>query len=201
MKDKFLSLLKSFFVVLLIPLVIGVTAAFLEDLRLMHTAVSGAFGWGVVVYLILHILLYQPSKAFDTGKKMAEKAVGFLTPLVKITGFLFPFFTLLSFVLYYFAALIWKQTDLFPLFSFFASFTFTMHMVMTANNLKNKQPGALRENYLFSIFLIYCLNMMIIAGAFSFLSDDFSFIHFSQGIGRVAGAIYSASFRQLFVVE
>jgi hypothetical protein len=167
----------------------------------MDDAVALAFGWGVVSYLILHILLYEPTQVFDASKKMTEKTIGFLSPWVKIAGFCVPFFTIVSFVLYYFVSLIWKEAYLLPYFSFFASFTFTMHMVFTANSLKKRQPGWLKENYFFSIFMIYIVNMLIIAAAFAFLSADFSFLDFSRRLGEIVGAIYSVSFRQLFVVE
>jgi hypothetical protein len=201
LKDRLLSVLKFILAVLLLPLVIGITSSFLENLRKMSEGVCLAFGWGVVVYLILHILLYEPAQVFDASKKMAEKTIGFLSPWVKVAGFCVPFFTILSFVLYYFASLIWKDAPLFPYFAFLASFTFTMHMVFTANALKKKQPGWLKENYFFSIFSIYIVNILIIAGAFYFLSGDFSFADFISRCGDVAGAIYTASFRQLFVVE
>lgn len=201
MKDRLLSVLKFVLAVLLLPVVIGVTKSFLENLRAMNEAVVLAFGWGVVVYLILHILLYEPAQVFDASKKMTEKTIGFLSPWVKVAGFCVPFFTILSFVLYYFVSLIWKEASLLAYFSFFASFTFTMHMVFTANSLKKKQPGWLKENYFFSIFMIYIVNMLIIAAAFAFLSPDFSFSDFARRMGDIAGAIYTASFRQLFVVE
>ena len=201
MKDKLLSILKFILAVLLLPIVIGVTKSFFENLRSMDASVSLSFGWGVVAYLILHILLYEPTQVFDASQKMTEKTIGFLSPWVKIAGFCVPFFTILSFIIYYFASLVWKKADLLPYFSFFASFTFTMHMVMTANSLKKKQPGWLKENYFFSIFIIYIVNMLIVAGAFAFLSQEFYFSSFIKGCGEVAAVIYTASFKQLFDVE
>jgi len=200
LKDRLLSVLKFFLAILLLPVVIGVTVSFLESLAGLNKSISSAFGWGVVSYLILHILLYEPAQVFDTGKKITEKTIGFLSPWVKIAGFCLPFFTIISFILYYLASLIWKEADLFPYFVFLAAFTFTMQMVFTANSLKKKQPGWLKENYFFSIFSIYIVNILIIALAFSFLSD-FSLSGFFERVGSVAAAIYTASFKQLFVVE
>ncbi len=201
MKDRLLSIFKLVLALLLLPIVIGVTASFMQNLGAMSQGVSFAFGWGVVVYLILHILLYEPTQVFDASKKMAEKTIGFLSPWAKVAGFCIPFFTILTFVAYYFASLFWKRLNLFPYFTFFASLTFTMHMVFTANALKKKQPGMLKENYFFSIFSIYIVNIFIIAGAFHFLSGDFSFANFLSKCGHLSGAIYTASFKQLFVVK
>jgi len=201
MKDKALSILKFVLAILLLPVVISVTVSFLENISALSRNISSAFGWGVISYLILHILLYEPTQVFDTGKKLTEKTIGFLSPWMKAAGFCLPIFTLLSFVVYYFASLIWKQYELFPYFVFLASFTFTMHMVFTANSLKKKQPGWLKENYFVSIFSIYIVNILIIALAFSFLYHEFSLSVFFARLGDVAGAIYTASFRQLFVVE
>jgi len=201
LKDRLLSILKFILALLLLPVVIGITVSFLEDLRTMSEPVSSAFGWGVVVYLILHMLLYEPAQVFDAAKNMAEKTIGFLSPWVKVAGFCVPFFTIVSFAAYYFVYLIWKDALAFPYFAFLASFTFTMHMVFAANTLKKKKPGLLKENYLFSIFSIYIVNILIIAWAFHFLSGDFSFSRFISRCGDIAGAIYTASFKQLFVVE
>jgi hypothetical protein len=75
-----------------------------------------------------------------------------------------------------------------------------MHLVFTANSMKRKQPGDLKENYFFSIFIIYIINMLIVAGAFSLLNNEFSFLAFIKQCGEVAAAIYTASFKQLFDV-
>ncbi len=201
MKERILSVLKFILAVLLLPLTIGLTASFWENLRLVRSSVSGAFGWGVVSYLILHILLFEPAQVYDTGKKITEKTAGFLFPMFKVAGFCFPIFTILSFLVYFPVSRIWKEFDLFPFFVFIAAFTFTMHLVFTANALKGKQAGWLKENYFFSIFFIYIINMLIVAGAFTLLTDEFSFLDFWRKAAAIAGAIYTASFRQLFVVE
>lgn len=201
MRDKIQSVLKLALSILLLPLIIGVTVAFLESLGAMASSVASAFGWGVVSYLILHILLYEPTQVYDTGKKISEKAMSFFSPLFKVAGQCIPIFTILTFIAYFFASLIWKEYDLFPYFVFFASFTFTMHFVFTANSLKGKQAGLMKENYFFSIFTVYIINMLIIVAAFNFLTHDLSFLSFIKKTGHVSGAIYTASFKQLFDVE
>lgn len=201
MKARFLSILKLVFAVLLLPVVIGVTVSFLENLHFMKRNVYASFGWGVVAYLILHILLYQPAQVYDTGKKISEKALGFFSPLVKVAGFCVPIFTILSFLAYYLASLIWKGYDLFSYFVFIAAFTFTMHLVFTANSLKGKNAGNMMENYFFSIFLIYIVNIFVIAGILSLLSSDFNFLDFFRRCMVVAAAIYTASYRQLFEIR
>jgi len=201
MKERVLSILKFILAVLLLPVVISITVSFLDSLRSMDSAVCAAFGWGVVVYLILHILLYEPSGVYDAGQKISEKTMTFFSPLAKVAGFCVPIFTILSFAAYYAVSLVWKRYELFPYFAFLASFTLTMHLVFTANSLKRKQPGDLKENYFFSIFIIYIINMLIVAGAFALLSREFSFLSFIKRCSEVAAAIYTASFRQLFDVE
>lgn len=196
-----MSILKLVLAILLLPLVIGTTVSFWTGLVNMDKVVSAAFGWGVVVYLILHILLYEPAQVYDTGKKISEKAMTVFSPLVKVAGFCIPIFTVLAFALYFTASKIWTGYKLFPAFVFVASFALTMHLVFTVHSLKGKQAGTMKENYFFSIFLIYLINMLIVAGAFTFLSNDFSFLSFIKKTGEVAGAIYTASFNQLFVVE
>lgn len=201
MRDKLLSVLKLALAILLLPLVIGVTAAFLESIKSMEGGVPAAFGWGIISYLILHILLYEPAQVYDTGKKISEKALGFFSPLVKVAGFCVPIFTILAFAAYFFASLAWKRTDLFAYFVFFASFAFAMHLVMTANSLKGKQPGPLKENYFFSLFFVYIVNMLLIAAVFDFLNPGFSYSSFLKKTGEAASVLYTASFKQLFAVE
>ena len=201
MKDKLLSVLKLLVAVLLLPVAIGVTMSFWENLSFLKSSVVAAFGWGVIAYLILHILLYEPAQVYDTGKKISEKALGFFSPMFKVAGLCVPIFTILSFLAYFLASLVWKDVELFPYFIFLAAFTFTMHFVFTANALKGKQAGSMKENYFFSIFFIYIVNMLIIATAFSLLTDKFFFLEFWKRSTDVAGAIYTASFNQLFVVK
>ncbi len=201
MKDRLFSVLKFVLAVLLVPIVIGVTAAFLDGLRATDSRIAAAFGWGAIAYLVVHILFYAPAQVFDAGKKMSEQAVDFVFPLVKVAGFCIPIFTLLSFGLYALVAAARQSADTLPFFVFLASFTFTMHMVFSANALRNKKPGWLKENYLLTIFIIYIACLIIIALVFSFLTPDFALAHFFKRCGHVAGAIYSASWRQLFDIE
>lgn len=202
MREKIFAVLKLCSAILLLPLVIGITASFWQSFKQLDGSVVSAFGWGVVAYLLLHIVLYQPAKVFDTGQKMAEKAMGFFAPLFKAAGLCVPIFTILSFILYLLSTRIWPQVkDYFSVFVFLASFTLTMHVVFTANALKGKSAGWLKENYFFALFFIYIINMLIIAAAFNVLSGDFSFIDFINSAWIKAYAIYTASFRQLFEVE
>ncbi|MGE5280214.1 MAG: hypothetical protein ACM3L6_05690 [Deltaproteobacteria bacterium] len=201
MRDRLFSVLKLTLAILLLPIVVGVTAAFLDGLRATDARVAAAFGWGAIAYLILHIFFVPPAQVFDAGKKMSEEAVGFVFPLVKVAGFCIPIFTLIAFGLYALVAAAWKKADTLPLFVFLASFTFTMHMVFSANALRNKKPGWLKENYLLAICTIYIVNMILIALAFSLLAPNFELADFFGRCGHVAGAIYSASWRQLFEVE
>lgn len=201
MKERFLSILKFVLALLLLPVVIAVTVSFLENIGRLARYISASFGWGVISYLALHILFYEPAKVFDTGKKMTEKTIGFLSPWLKVAGFCVPIFTVFCFFAYYIASLAVRRYDLLPFFVFLAAFTLTMHLVMTANSLKKKQPGWLKENYLFSIFAVYIINMLIVVLAFALLNADFSLARFFDRAGDVAGAIYTASFNQLFVVE
>lgn len=201
MRDRLLSVLKFILAVLLVPVVIGVTAAFLDGLRATDSRIAAAFGWGVIAYLVLHILFAAPAQVFDAGKKMSEQAVDFVFPLVKVAGFCVPIFTLLAFGLYALVAAARNSADTLPFFVFWASFAFTMHMVLSANALRNKKPGWLKENYLLAVFIIYIVSMIIIALVFSLLTQDFVLADFFDRCGTVAGAIYSASWRQLFDVE
>jgi len=202
MKEKMLAVLKLVLAILLLPFVIGITAAFWNALSLTPAPIPSTFGWGVVMYLVLHILLYQPAQVFDTGKKMAETAIGFVAPFFKVAGFCIPIFTILTFVVYMAARKIWPQLEgYFGCFVFVAAFTLTMHLVMTANALKGKQAGWLKENYFFAIFAIYIINIMIVGAAFNLLTTDFYFTDFMKSAGQKAGAIYTASFKQLFEVR
>ena len=202
MKDKLLAVLKLFFAILLLPVVIGVTASLWQSLHLTESAVSSAFGWGVVVYLIQHILLYEPAPVYETGNKMTEKTLEFFSPLVKVAGLCIPIFTILTFILYFLALKIWPwMKEYFSVFVFVGSFTLTMHIVFTANSLKGKKAGWLRENYFFAIFFIYIINILIVAGIFCFLTNDFYFVDFVKFGAQKAGAIYTASFKQLFDVD
>jgi len=201
LRDRFFSILKFVLALLLVPIVIGVTSAFLDGLRATDGRIAAAFGWGAIAYLILHILFSAPAQVFDAGKKMSEDAVGFVFPLVRMAGFCIPIFTLLAFGLYALIAAWRKSDDTLLFFVFLASFSFTMHMVLSANALKNKKPGWLKENYLLTIFTIYIVSMIIIALVFSFLVYEFELGYFFRRCGRAAGAIYSVSWRQLFDVE
>ncbi|MFH1692090.1 MAG: hypothetical protein ABIC68_05950 [Candidatus Omnitrophota bacterium] len=201
MKDKLLSIFKFVLAILLFPLMISTTGAFWNNLCFVGAGISSAFGWGVASYLILHILLFEPVEVFDKGKKISEKALGVFSPLFKVTGYCVPLFTILSFIFYVLASHFWKGIELLPFFTFLAAFTFAMHIALTARALRKKTPGVLKENYLFSIFFVYLVNIVILAAAFNFLTQAFSFLDFYQNSVLSAKSIYVTVFTQLFVVS
>ena len=78
-------------------------------------------------------------------------------------------------------------------------FTFAFHIVLTIDFLKTKQSDFLKAGYLFSICLIYIMNIIVMAFIFSLTFPDVVFLEFIKSSYVKSKDIYAAVLRQLFM--
>lgn len=192
------GLIKFFLFVLLIPLIIGMTSAFIIELKNLSRPEYHSFQLGILVYIITHFFIYEFNVPYQYGKKLVSDIVRFFEPLVKFAPLVMPIYTLLLLIVFYFTKLLSNQIHLSSYFLFLTSLSFAMHMIFTARDLRAQDTMAFKPNYLFSMAFVYALNIILITLMLHFIFRSFSFINFFQGASYIAGYIYQKSFQQLF---
>lgn len=204
MNNKLVNLLKLLFAVVFFPVLIGVSVSFSDELQKLSPRLVTAFVWGIFSYLVIHLLLYEPQPVYQKGQRIVETIFRFFSPLVKLASFFLPIFSILTLTAYYILLTFLGDKFRFEYhiyFMFLTSFFMVLHIVFTAAALKGRQSDFLKANYFFAMEFIYIINLGIIAGMFSLVFTEFSFLNFFNGVCSVVSNIFTAVFSQLFRVK
>lgn len=199
MKDMFLTVLKFLTAVLLLPVVMGITYAFQGEVLRIEAAVYHSFLIGMVSYVIMRFFVYDFSALYAFGQGITTTIFRFFKPFGSAAPFVLPIYTIAIAILYWIFSLIgnmegeWQQ-----MFLFLLSFTFTMHIVMTAQELYNKDSSAGKPDYFFGMSLVYIVDLFFIALLLNLTLADFSFLRFFLALTGTSFDIYKAVFCQLF---
>lgn len=209
--------------ILLLPVALAETLAFTGQLTQMQQleGLSTYFLKGVIIYLIMHLILYKPNYFYVLGHEIAHalatlicggqvssfrissRGGGVLSTksnfFIALFPYFFPTYTLFFWLVYFLFSLFRDISAYVSYFLFLVGFSLTMHIVMTVDSLKVKQSDILKTGYLFSVSLIYILNLLLVALILSLVFKDFSFSGFFHSTVEQAGSSYYAIYEYLFL--
>lgn len=208
---------------ILIPVVIGVSIAFFESLtnigEARHTG-ARIFLWGVFAYTVLHLFLHKPSyvytvgheithvfatwicgggvKSFNISKKGGAVETTKSNFFITLSPYFVPTYTLIVSLLYFALPFFVDIPNLSSIYFFLAGFSLALHLIFTAEVLKIRQPDMLKTGYLFSLVVIYIVNILLVAFILSLLFEGILFEDFFYNAYLKAKEIYVSIFNQLF---
>ena len=209
--------------VLLLPVAVAATGAFAAHLNQIQQIqdISRYFLKGVMIYLIMHLALYKPSYFYVLGHEIAHSIATFICGgrvksfrfsgrggsvlttksnfFIALFPYFFPTYTIFFWLVYFLVSLFRDISSLAPQFLFLAGFSLTLHLVMTVDSLKVKQSDILKTGYLFSVSLIYILNILLVGLILSVVFKDFSFLGFFHSTLDQAGKTYYSIYEYLFI--
>ncbi len=209
--------------ILLIPVTVAVSQAFTRELVQIQSlgALSGYFLKGVIVYLIMHLILYKPTYFYVFGHETAHAIATLLCGgqvgsfhvskrggavstsksnfFIALFPYFFPTYTLLFWLVYFIASLFTSVSTFTPALLFLMGFSLTMHLIMTIDSMKIKQSDIFKTGYIFSVSLIYVLNIALISSIISVVFKSFSFKNFFDLSARQSAHIYQAIYKYLFL--
>ncbi|MFH0772657.1 MAG: hypothetical protein V1933_08590 [Candidatus Omnitrophota bacterium] len=208
--------------ILAIPFLISASRAFYYEIGRIYSLDHNQqfFILGAAVYLIVHTVLFKPNfmyifghemthalaafisfgkvKSFKVSKKGGEVKTDKSNIFISLSPYFFPTYTLIIMLAWFLAGKFWQIGDWIYVFSFGVGFTLVFHFVMTVEFLKTKQPDLIKSGYLFSIALIYLINVTMAALILSFMFSDFSFKAYLENAYICGKEVYIWLFRQLF---
>ncbi|HLD70197.1 MAG TPA: hypothetical protein VJA17_05470 [Candidatus Omnitrophota bacterium] len=199
MRDHFLNLLKLISALVLIPLTAVLTIGFTKSLsELTHS--HGHFFWlGVLIYVIVHVFVYEPRGVYQFGQKLSSSILGFYPPLGDMGARALPIYTILSLMAFCFVHLFFKKSGYEIYFIFLTGFTLALHLVLTAQELREENKSPLRPNYFLFIQLIYIFVVLLTSILFTFIVPQYSFATFFYSVLGSIKDIYATIFHQLFI--
>ncbi len=221
--------LKVVMVVVLMPLAGGLLIGFLDQLNVITASgvdVREWLGWGFVVYLGVHILLYRPVPIFQISHRVFAALAGWLfggqvasvegqggkgkgkgakadpasqgSTLVAFSPYVIPSYTVLV------CAVAWGLTRwldrawLDAPVSLLIGVTMAFHWLMTADELQQQREKWHVETYLLAIGLIFMLTVIIGGASASWALPEVSFVQaLTDGMVR-AKAFYATIMHRLF---
>jgi hypothetical protein len=213
-------LIKSLIGVLMIPAAIGATVSFYDNMLLVKdlSANMRFFIWGVVSYVILHIFFYKPTyvyvfgheavhavtswifggkiksfKVSEEGGKVATDKTNFI---VDLSPYFIPLYAIIILSVYFVVSASYRISS--ATFMFLIGLALAFHLISTVEILKIKQPDMMRSGYIFSIVLVYILNVIIISLVFSAMFAEFEIARYFKDLYASSMAIYRAIIKQMF---
>lgn len=202
-----MKLIKYIIGALLIPLAIGFSRSFYDELLKLDDIGPklNFFIWGIVIYMLMHLVLFRPTYLHALGHESIHALAtwlcgGHITSFsisgsggsvttsktnffIELSPYFIPTYTVILILI---APLIKNklvENNWFPFYIFALGFTLGMHLIMTADSLKIKQPDVLKSGFLFSYLFIYVGNLIIVFLIFSLLMKGASFkIYFFKGL-------------------
>ncbi len=196
--NVFLTLLKFVVAFVILPVIIATTVAFQDQVEAFTPGLKQALWTGMVVYIILRFFVYGFGQVYQFGQQVVGFCFQFLKPLVNVAPYVVPIYTILALILYSIVNAMGKTGEYQSLFFSAFAFTFTMHIVLTAQDLYNKDSVPGKPTYFFGMGLVYIFDVFFIALLMNFTVPGFSFVHFFQSLAGTSIGIYKAVFHQLF---
>lgn len=200
MKDAFFVVLKFLFAILIFPLVVASTIAFQNELVKFEPALQDALSLGLFSYIILKFFVYDFSAVYTFGQSIVTAAFQFLKPLVNAAPYVLPVYSMIVLAAYAVVAWMGDLDTWRSVFLFLFSFTFSMHIILTAQDLYNKDSSAGKPTYFFGMSLVYILDVFLMALLASLVLPGFSFPTFFHDLTKASGDIYQVVLGQLFKV-
>ncbi|MCX5697216.1 MAG: hypothetical protein NTU54_04530 [Candidatus Omnitrophica bacterium] len=195
---KTFDILKFIFGILLLPFVYSCTVSFLTQMTVIDKPLQRYFWSGVITFLVVYLFILEPVKVYTKGQKILEAVFSFFKPLVRVAPYLLPIYALLLFGIYSIVSIFSK--DCLGYFLFLFGMALCLHLVFSSRSLRSKQGGFLKGNYIFAFSFIYIINIAIATSCLNILFERISFVGFCNNSFQSVKGIFSAIFKQLFVV-
>lgn len=214
------KILKLVIGILTLPVAIGVSIAFYNRVVLINELAShlNFFLWGAASYAIIHLLFYKPTylyvlgheavhagvawifgakiKSFKVSKKGGSVGATKSNTVIDLSPYFVPIYAIVITIVYFIIASSYNING--SVFTFLIGFALAFHMISTIEVMKIRQPDIVKSGYLFSIVMVYVLNIIVISLIFSMLFPAFSAKQFFIDIYRQSGNVYTGIAKQLF---
>jgi hypothetical protein len=206
--------------VLIIPVAFGISIAFYRNITLIKELAGSLnyFIWGIVSYVILHLLFYKPTYLYVLGHEAVHAGVSWLfggkvksfdvsgeggkvttdksNVVVELSPYFIPIYAIIITFIYF--ILISSYNINGSIFVFLIGFALALHIISTIEILKVRQPDIVKSGYFFSIALVYVLNIVVISFIFSLVFPSFSIKKLLIETWGLSKDIYVAVVKQLF---
>ena len=176
---------------------------------------------GIVAYLVVHSIFYKPIYFYILGHELTHALFTWLCGgrvtsfratfrggrvtttksnfLITLGPYFFPVYTVLISCAYFFVSFFSGKESHVSVFIFLIGFSWALHIVLTIYFIKMEQPDIMKMGTLFSIVLIYVINLIIVAFILSLFFPEISFLAFAKDACRGSTEFYRKFFTGLLL--
>ena len=218
-----IKILRFILSVLLVPVCVAVTASFYKEIASIKGVsesglifILGAFSYSALhlllfkldfLYVLGHEAMHAITTFFSGGKVLGMKVSGkegsvqTTTPnlFVILSPYIVPVYVIVTALLYFTLSFFTDVSKLSGYFIFFMGFFLMFHLVYTSASIREKQSDLMKTGYLFSILLIYIINIAIVFFVISLLLPKVSFFDFISASFEKSKEFYYSLWKQLFL--
>jgi len=184
------------------------TVAFLREISSFTIGTKESyFLLGIAGYALIHFLFKKPILFYIFGHELTHAISVFLCRgrvrafhisssggrvrstksnfFISLSPYLFPIYTIFVVVFYFILALFLDVTRYLGFFLFFLGFTWAFHIFLTFYFLGQGQKDIVHSGRIFSLPLIYIVNLLILVVILSCLSKQITFSDFIERTSQI----------------
>jgi hypothetical protein len=227
---KIMRLLKLLLGILLLPACAALTLTAWrlgEQVSLASHSLSDPVLWAFVggygLWLMVFVFLPKPMRTYVLGHELTHavwalmmgarvgglkvKKTGGQVRTSKVNWFIalapyfFPFYAMLFIGLFFIAYAIWNLSAYLWVLFFLVGLGWSFHVTFTLMMLLTvKQPDIESQGVIFSVVIIYCMNLLTMALTAAALSRSVTFVALAQSLGGDLVTVYSWTLDKLMVL-
>lgn len=131
-------------------------------------------------------------KSFRASLKGGEVVTTKSNFFISLAPYFFPIYTILLAGAFFGASFFFDLSIYIPWFIFLVAFSWAFHVLSTIYFIKMRQPDILKTGVLFSLSLVYIVNVAILAVILSLLFKEVTFGNFLESSHHKTMGIYSS---------
>ena len=172
-----MGIVKIIFSIVLLPVVVGITKAFCSELFIARE-IYHLFLWGVITYVVTHLFFVNFHGIYQGGQKIFADGLKFSPFLSSFVPLVLPLFPMILMVAFFVCAKFFAMKEWEPYFVFFTGMTSAMHLILTAQIIREEDGGVFKAHYFFTMSLGIIFNLIILSALLSMNFSSFSFMGF-----------------------
>jgi len=191
--NTLLVILKFVLAVLLLPFVWATSVSFHKYVVALPGTYGDFFFWGMFGFLLCFLFFYQFWGVYEFGQKITSGIFKFMVPADNFIAKIIPFYLTVILLLHFITTKFFNVNDYGHYFMYFAGFAFTMHVLLTAQDLQQQEHAFIKPAYLFVITTTLVLMICVVVLLFDLLLGEFLFLAFIKSAVSDALGIYYAA--------
>jgi len=201
MNNSFLAFVKFTAAVLLLPIVWASAVVFHQFIVDLPSGYGEFFFWGMFGFVLLFIFFFQFWGIYELGQNIVAGIFQFTAPANHFIAKVVPFYLTSILLLFYVTGNLLNVPSYDYYFMFFAGFSFTMHIFLTAQELQEQEKIFIKPTYLFIMMLALILLALITVLLFNLVIEEFTFPEFVRSVIGGTVDIYYYSVKKIFFLK